>query len=30
MNMGKLQETGRDGEAWCAAVKGSQKVRPRD
>ena len=27
MNLGKLQEMGRDGEVWCAAVMGLQTVR---
>ena len=26
MNLGKLQETVRDREAWCAAIHGSQRV----
>ena len=25
MNLGKLQETVRDREAWCAAIHGSQR-----
>ena len=27
MNLGKLQETVKDREAWCAAALGSQRVR---
>ena len=27
MSFSKLQEAVRDGEAWCAAVMGSQRVR---
>ena len=27
MNLSKLQEIGKDREAWCAAAHGSQRVR---
>ena len=27
MNLGKLQEVGRDREAWCVAVHGATKSR---
>ena len=27
MNLSKLQETGKDGEAWCATVHGVEKSR---
>ena len=29
LNLGKLQETVRDREAWAAAIHGSQRVRTR-